>query len=79
MGKRVSRSTTASQGLRRWGCLRSLPLDGDAGEALVSLGGEQWLRLPMGRDDALLWQRKLGQRVGVDLSCTPFRLLAEPR
>ena len=62
---------------RRWGCLRSLPLDGYGGEALVSLGAEQWLRLPISGLDAVHWQQKLGKRVGVDTALTPMQLVPD--
>ena len=64
---------------QRWGCLRGLPADGCTGEALVSFGAEQWLRLPMSSVDAARLQLKLGQRVGVDTSRTPMRLVLDSR
>lgn len=63
-------------GAARWGCLRALPQQGDAGEALVSLGAEQWLRLPISCDEVERRQLRLGQCVAVDTAVTPMRLVA---
>ncbi len=62
---------------RRWGCLRGLPSDGCNGEALVSLGADQWLRLPVSSLEVARWRLKLGQRVGVDTSRTPMQLVPD--
>lgn len=60
----------------RWGCLKALPSTEDGGEALVSLGAEQWLRLPLTGSDIERHHLRLGQCVAVDTTVTPMRLVA---
>ena len=70
----VDKCSSATRPAWRAACLRGIAEDPDGLHALVALSAEQYLRLPLGRQDVTLWQARIGRRVWVDFQARPMRL-----